>query len=39
MTGMVDSSGRALLRVRMKLAESGPETEIDVWIDTGFAPS
>lgn len=36
MTGVVDSDGRALLRVRLRHPTSNVETELDVWIDTGF---
>jgi clan AA aspartic protease len=36
MTGVVDGSGRALLRVRLRHPTSFVETELDCWIDTGF---
>ena len=36
MTGTVDSSGRALLRLRMQHPISASETELDAWIDTAF---
>ncbi len=36
MTGTVDSSGRALLRVRLQHPQSAAVVEMDVWIDTGF---
>jgi clan AA aspartic protease len=35
-TGTVDHSGRALLRIRVRYPVSGAETELDAWIDTGF---
>jgi predicted aspartyl protease len=36
MTGEVDGSGRALLRVRLRHPTSNIETELDAWVDTGF---
>jgi predicted aspartyl protease len=36
MTGVVDESGRAMLSVRMRVTASGPVSDLDVWIDTGF---
>jgi clan AA aspartic protease len=36
MTGVVDASGRALLRVRLQHRTSAAETELDAWIDTAF---
>ncbi len=36
MTGVVDGSGRALLRVRLRHPTSNVETEVDAWVDTGF---
>ncbi len=36
MTGSVDGSGRALIRIRLKNPTDATETELDVWIDTGF---
>ena len=36
MTGSVDDSGRALVRIRLKNPNDAPETEMDAWIDTGF---
>ena len=36
MTGIVDNSGRALLRLRIKHPVDATEIELDVWIDTGF---
>ena len=36
MTGAVDSTGRALLRVRVRHPVTVAETELDVWVDTGF---
>jgi clan AA aspartic protease len=37
MIGSVDGNGRALLRVRLRSSTSAPETELDVWVDTGFS--
>jgi len=36
--GIVDSSGRAIVRVRLKnpAAAAARDAELDVWIDTGF---
>jgi clan AA aspartic protease len=36
MTGTVDSSGRALLRVRLRHPVTAVETEVDAWVGTGF---
>ena len=36
MTGLVDNSGRALLRIRLRDPVSATEFELDSWIDTGF---
>jgi clan AA aspartic protease len=36
MTGLVDSSGRALIRVRVKHPTESSELELEIWIDTGF---
>lgn len=36
MTGSVDNSGRALLRIRVRHPVSAVEAELDGWIDTGF---
>jgi clan AA aspartic protease len=36
MTGTVDSSGRALLRIHVRHPVSKAETELDAWVDTGF---
>lgn len=36
MTGSVDGSGRALVRVRLRNPTATMETELDAWIDTGF---
>ena len=36
MTGIVDSWGRALVRIRLRNPASQVEIESDVWIDTGF---
>jgi clan AA aspartic protease len=36
MTGTVDSSGHALLRVRLRHPATAAETEVDAWVDTGF---
>jgi clan AA aspartic protease len=36
MTGSVDDSGRALVRIRLKNPSDATETELDAWIDTGF---
>jgi len=36
MTGIVDSSGRALVRLRLKHPDNAMEMDLDVWIDTGF---
>ena len=36
MTGRVDDSGRALVRVRLKNPADATELELDTWIDTGF---
>ena len=36
MTGAVDSSGRALLRVQLRHATTAVPVEFDAWIDTGF---
>ena len=36
MTGLVDNSGRALLRIRLQHPDSAIEFELDAWIDTGF---
>jgi clan AA aspartic protease len=35
-TGTVDNSGRALLRLRVKNPVSAVEAVLDAWIDTGF---
>jgi clan AA aspartic protease len=35
-TGLVDNSGRALLRIRLQHPVSAAEFELDAWIDTGF---
>ena len=36
MIGKVDSRGRALLKLAIRTTEDGPETQLDVWLDTGF---
>jgi len=36
MTGSVDDSGRALVRIRLKNPADVAEAELDAWIDTGF---
>ena len=36
MIGIVDESGRALLRVRLRSRGSSTASEIEAWIDTGF---
>jgi Mg2+-importing ATPase len=36
MTGSVDGSGRALIRIRLKNPTDPTEAELDAWIDTGF---
>jgi clan AA aspartic protease len=36
MTGSVDGSGRALIRIRLKNPTNTTEAELDAWIDTGF---
>jgi len=36
MTGSVDGSGRALVRIRLKNSTASAEAELDAWIDTGF---
>ena len=36
MKGIVDSGGRSLLTVTLQTIEKSAETQIDVWIDTGF---
>jgi clan AA aspartic protease len=36
MTGNVDGSGRALVRIRLKNPTDRAEAELDAWIDTGF---
>jgi clan AA aspartic protease len=36
MTGSVDGSGRALVRVRLKNPAGTTDVELDAWIDTGF---
>ncbi|MEX0641305.1 MAG: hypothetical protein WD468_01315 [Pirellulales bacterium] len=36
MNGLVDSAGRALLEVELKLESGGDSSIIPVWIDTGF---
>jgi len=36
MKGIVDSGGRSLLTVTLQPSEPSAETQIDVWIDTGF---
>jgi clan AA aspartic protease len=36
MTGGVDDSGRALVRIRLKNPTDATEAELDAWIDTGF---
>jgi len=36
MTGIVDDSGRALVRIRLKNPNNATEKELDAWIDTGF---
>ena len=36
MTGSVDDSGRALVRIRLKNPTGAMELELDAWIDTGF---
>lgn len=36
MTGSVDDSGRALIRIRLKNLTNAIETELDAWVDTGF---
>ena len=36
MTGSVDSSGRALVRIRLKNPSDATVKELDAWIDTGF---
>jgi clan AA aspartic protease len=36
MTGFVDDSGRALVRLRLKHPTSYKEIEFEAWIDTGF---
>jgi clan AA aspartic protease len=36
MTGMVDGSGRALLKIRLRHPISNVETDLDAWVDTGF---
>jgi clan AA aspartic protease len=37
MTGKVDQSGRALLRMRLRHPTSAVVTETDGWVDTGFS--
>ena len=36
MTGTVDNSRRAIIRIRLRHPNSGKETELDAWVDTGF---
>ena len=36
MTGIVDTFGRALVRLRLKHPNGAMEAELDGWIDTGF---
>jgi clan AA aspartic protease len=36
MTGSVDGSGRALVRIRLKNPTEAMEAEVDAWIDTAF---
>lgn len=36
MTGYVDSAGRALLPIRLQHPVTKTETDLEVWIDTGF---
>ncbi len=36
MTGIVDSSDRALVPIRLYHPVSADETELDAWVDTGF---
>jgi clan AA aspartic protease len=36
MTGTVDNTGRALLRVRLRHPIAASETDVDAWVDTGF---
>ena len=36
MTGSVDDSGRALVRIRLRNPKGATDTELDAWIDTGF---
>lgn len=36
MTGSVDGSGRAFVRIRLKNPTNATEVELDAWIDTGF---
>jgi clan AA aspartic protease len=36
MTGVVDASGRALLRVRLRQPTTQIDTDLDAWVDTGF---
>jgi len=36
MTGIVDSSGRALLRIRLRNPATSAENKLDAWVDTGF---
>jgi clan AA aspartic protease len=36
MTGFVDDSGRALIRIRLRNPTDEKDIEIETWIDTGF---
>ena len=36
MKGTVDSGGRSLLTVELRSSDQSTNTQIDVWIDTGF---
>jgi clan AA aspartic protease len=36
MMGVVDGSGRALLRIHLRHPTTQVETELDAWVDTGF---
>lgn len=36
MNGLVDHRGRALLTVPIRTTADGPESPIDLWVDTGF---
>lgn len=38
MNGIVDRRGRALLTIPIRTTADGPETPVDLWVDTGLAP-